>query len=352
MKSSSQVTLIDGPLKYIENRIVGFYDEIGKLMKLNEKSVKIFAYLQIYGKLTQEQLKQLTNFSSSTISTTLQAFQQTGVVRKELIANSRQKAYQLRKDRVTFIYTPFTNLMEYHEMMDEDLVDILSKMNHLKMKYPEEFEFLKKRINSLRNYIEAQRRAIYGKKKFTFFDEDTTQLLAQIDTKNIPQEFHVYEERINELIIRFGLFSGPNLITNTIIGYFVTREKLDQETLEKLTGFSRSTISRSIQQMLNDEQIGVHNREYRKSLDYFLNSASISLCNNILKADDQIFSWTVKFEELITELQTKSKFQKDKKENQFLLERINVLLKEIEDFKTGSVLIENARDELRNSIKH
>ncbi len=346
MKSDSQVTLIVGPLKEIENCIVVFYDEIGKLVKLNEKAVKIFAYLQIYGKLTQEQLKQLTNQSSSTISTTLQAFLQTGVVRKELLANSRQKAYHLRKDRVTFVHTPFIDIMEYHEMMDKEFVDIISKMAHLKMKYPEVYEFLKKRINSMRNYIEAQRRAIYGKKKFAFFDEDTTQLLATIDTKNIPHEFHVFEERIIELIIRFGLFSGPDLIANTIMGYFVTRGKIDQETLEKLTGFSRSTISRSIQQLLEEKRISVNKREFRKSQDYIIDSVSISLCTSILRADEQIFTWTKKFEDIIHKLQTKSEFQKNKKENLFLLKRTNDLIQEIEDFKTGSVLLENARNEL------
>ncbi|MHA1923577.1 MAG: hypothetical protein ACTSVP_10950 [Candidatus Heimdallarchaeota archaeon] len=351
MKSDSQVKLIGGPLKEIEDRIVAFYDEIGKLMKLNEKAVKIFAYLQIYGKLTQEQLKQLTNQSSSTISTTLQAFLQTGVVRKELLTNSRQKAYHLRKDRVTFVYTPFINIMEYHEMMDEEFVDIISKMGHLKTKYLEVYEFLKKRINSLRNYIEAQRRAIYGEKKYSFFDEDTTQLLTKIDTKNIPKEFHVFEERIIELIIRFGLFSGPNLITNTIMGYFATREKIDQETLEKLTGFSRSTISRSIQHLVEAKRISANKREFRKSQDYIFDSVSISLCSNILRADEQIFTWTKKFEAIIHKLQTKSEFQKNKKENQFLLKRTNDLLQEIEDFKKGTLLLENARNELLAFIK-
>jgi len=54
------------------------------------------------------------------------------------------------------------------------------------------------------------------------------------------------------------------------MGYFVTRGKIDQETIEKLTGFSRSTISRNIQQMLNDGRFITNKREFRKSQDYSL----------------------------------------------------------------------------------
>jgi DNA-binding transcriptional regulator GbsR (MarR family) len=351
MSQDSQVELIRGSLKDIENRVVSFYDEIGDLMRLNEKFTKIFAYLQIYGKLTQKQLKQLTNFSSSTISTTLQAFLQAEVVTKKLIPNSRQKAYHLSKDRVTFVYIPFTSIMKYLEMMDERLVEIIAQMNSLQTKHPETHEFLKRRINSLRNYIEAQRRAIYGKKKFAFFNEDTTELLIKIDFNNIAKEFHVFEEKIIELIIRFGLFYGSELIMNKIMGYFVTRGKIDQETLEKLTGFSRSTISRNISQMLEDGRIMINKREFRKSVIYLLNSTSISIGNAILVMDDQIFSWTPKFEELIHELWTKPEFQKDKKNTGFLLERITELLKEIEDFKHGSKLLENTLEELKTFIQ-
>ena len=97
------------------------------------------------------------------------------------------------------------------------------------------------------------------------------------------------------------------------MGYFVTRGKIDQETLEKLTGFSRSTISRNISRMLEDGQIMVNKREFRKSVIYLLNSTSISIGNAILVVDEQIFSWTPKFEALIHELWTKLNFRKIRK---------------------------------------
>ena len=136
------------------------------------------------------------------------------------------------------------------------------------------------------------------------------------------------------------------------MGYFVTRGKIDQETLEHLTGFSRSTISRSIQQLIEDGRISANKREFRKSRDYFLKSISMCIINYILKADYLIFSWTPKFKVILQELQTKKEYQKNKEDNHFLHERITGILKEIEEFKQGSKLLENARNELRDFINH
>jgi len=73
-QSKKKQKLIASPLKEIEQQIVDFFLEIGRQYNKNLKLVTIQAYFYIYQALTQKQLKKLTSFSSSTISTTLQLF--------------------------------------------------------------------------------------------------------------------------------------------------------------------------------------------------------------------------------------------------------------------------------------
>lgn len=346
MKEISQIELISGTLKEIEKEIVTFYKEIGNKQTLNEKNTEIFAYFKLYQRLTQDQLKKLTNFSLSTISTTLQTFLQTDILVKESIPNSRTSLYCLRKEKVSLIYITFSHMLEEFEKLDRKFVELGSEIKLLEKQYKQECIFLNKRLNSLRNYIEAQRRAINGKKKYDFFEEDLEDFLKEENTINYPSELIDIEDKIIEIIIRSGLVYSNDPIKSKITSYFITRGKSTQQTLEDLTNFSRSTISRNLQIFLEEGRISALERKFRKPKMYYYKSASMNLIKNILHVDYFIFSWIPKFKELLHQLETNKNFQFNSKENEFLQEKIRLLIEEIENFKEGSKLLENALNEL------
>ena len=350
MKEVSQVKLIHGTLKKFEKQFIEFYDEVGKIQSLNETTTKIFAYFQLYERLTQDQLKQLTNFSLSTISTTLQAFLQTEILLKEPVPNSRSYTYRLRKDKVTFIYLVFSHIMDYLEHVDEEVNKIQIALKKTQEKFPEESSFLIKRLNGIRNYIEAQRRAIKYKKKHDFFEEIPANFFNEDYNLQYSEELLEIEESIINLIVNSGLFYGTEPIKNQILAHFITQKRITQEKLESLTNFSRSTISRNLKLLLERGLLKAQERQYRQPVQYYLETISLEMIEGVLISDHYIFSWEPKFKEIIKELQSNDDYRQNKDEYNFLLRKFKTLLIEIEEFKVGSNKLEKAKQDLVHSL--
>lgn len=346
MLENIQKKLITGELKAVETEILSFYETIGDMQNLNKKMTTIFGYFQIYGSLTQEQLKFLTKFSSSTISTVLQAFVQLGIIVREPLRNSRKKIYILQKERVSFVYIPFPNIMNELELFDELLKKIQEKLKNLKNENPGKINFFNIRINSIRNYVEAQRRAIQGKKKYNFFlEKDLNNFDNFID---YSKELEKFESEIIDFISRYKLSYEP--IQNRILAYFTTRKYLSQQKLEELIGISRSTISRTLELIHKDWILNKSERGFRQPTIYYMNSFSDVIISKILLTDDYIFSWVPKYSELLKILRTIVKTNQNSEYIGLLEEKIESILKEIKDFKHGSKILFNAHQELIKSV--
>jgi DNA-binding transcriptional regulator GbsR (MarR family) len=198
----------------------------------------------------------------------------------------------------------------------------------------------------MRNYVEVQRRAIKNEKKFSFFNEDITELLPQQKLIEYPPEIQEIEEEFVDSSTNNNLFGSNDPIHNRIIAFLITRNSLDQDKLIHLTGFSRSTISRYMQTNAKNGFVNLKPKKYQKSQIYFMESASLSYISEILKIDYFIFSWVPKFKEIIKDLQTNSKYTKNKDTTNFLISRINEILDQIEILRVSSNHLEKAQDEL------
>ena len=350
MNSDSPIELITGELKEIENQMVTFYEMIGNLTGLNVKATKIFAYLQIYDYLTQDQLKDLCGYSLSTISTTLQLLIQANIVTKNLILGKRLGVYRLKRERVTFVYTAFDQIVKELEELDPLIATIQDKARNYSAQYPEETEFFIRRLNSLRNYTEAQRRAINGEKKYSFFNEKTNHFLANKNNMRFPNEIKLLEDEVSLAFEQIERIIENDSIGNKILFYLMTRGKLSQQTLVELTNYSLSTISRYLNRMQRSKWITTSERGYRKPQYYILESLSLGLINSILDADRYIFSWTPKFQELLNSLKTNPKYKDDSNKSKQLIKRIQEILEQIEYFREGSVLLEQALEDLKNYL--
>lgn len=336
-----EVKLLSQQSKKIERELVRFYMTIGKRVSLNYKATEIFAYLKIYDTLTQEQLKQLTSCSLGTISATLQLFLQTDIISRKMIPNTHKNLYSINPEKVNFVYTPNIQIIGDLEKLDAYIVEKQTELQELQSKYPLEVKFLHRRLNSLRNYAEVQRRQINGEKKHAFFQEDVSEILPLNQMITYPFETKELEETIMD-ILGYYRDDPKKVIIRSI---FFTRRSVVQQTVMDLSGFSRSAVSRFLSQDLKREYIRALPREYRKPRIYYLESISLAILSNILKTDSFIYSSIPRFQEILSTLQSGRESDRDSKDATFLVAKIQEIIGRIEAFqKRGRFMRKAYRD--------
>lgn len=342
-----EVELVSGRCKKIERELVTFFKTVGKMVNLNPRATEIFAYLKIYDSLSQEQLVKLTGFSLGTISSTLQSFLQADIVSRRMIPGTHKNLYSIRQERVNFVYTPSMQLMETFEKLDTYIVDKQAELNKLQSKYPIEIKFLHRRLNSIRNYIEAQRRQINREKRYSFFQEDVSELIPL--NQLIVYPFGTFE--LEESLMDVWGYLKNDPIRKRILSIFFTHQSVDQQTLMDLSGFSRSTVSRILYQEVKRRYINPLPREYRRPRIYYLKSISMSILSVILNTDSFIYSYVPRFQEILFTLQSDKRSGRNANDAIFLETRITETIRKIEAFKRETRFFRQAYRDLSEFLE-
>ncbi|MCK5345635.1 MAG: hypothetical protein KAR20_19630 [Candidatus Heimdallarchaeota archaeon] len=315
------------------------------MQALNQKTTEIFAYLQIYDNLTQSQLRELTQFASSTISTTLNSLLQSGIIIRDIIPKTHQYIYALKDKEVTFIYRPFIDIIDDLEVLDPYLIAIQNRLNVINSQLSTETQFMLRRINSIRNYIEVQRRTIANQSKTAFLNENVSAFLAKNELGKFPQKMIEIEKDLINYLVSNEFFASNDPMANRIFGYFYTRKNLTQKQLQSLTSISLSTISRILTRSLASEQISAYKKKYRKPRMYYLDSPAVSLISVILATDTLIFSWQQKFTNINKEMGEKMGHLSKSENYIHLKKKIEQIMLQIEAFQSDSnCLVENFVD--------
>ncbi|OLS29732.1 MAG: hypothetical protein HeimAB125_21480, partial [Candidatus Heimdallarchaeota archaeon AB_125] len=92
-KNSDESFLYTGRIREIEVEIVRFQLDLARSNSQSETLQKILSSLLLHQKLTQSQIKVITNLSKSTISTGLSNLMNIGHIRKKRIPGSREYLY-------------------------------------------------------------------------------------------------------------------------------------------------------------------------------------------------------------------------------------------------------------------
>ena len=336
-----QVQLLSEQSKKIERELVAFYRTIGRMVSLNPKATEIFAYLKIYDVLSQEQLKQLTAFSSGTISTILQSFLQLDIISRRMLPKTHKNLYKIRSERVNFVYTPSTQIIEDLEKLDSYIVEKQSELQEIQSKHPIEVEFLHRRLNSLRNYTEVQRRQISREKKHSFFQENVSEIIPLKQMIVYPFETTGLEEKILDIL---GYYQDDPIKVR-IRSIFFTHRSLDQQTLMNSSGLSRSTVSRFLHQEIKREYIGALQREYRKPRIYYMESISLTILSSILNTDSYIFSYIPRFQKILSTLQSNNE------DSTFFIAKITGIIRQIEVFKKKTRFLRQGYSDLSKFLE-
>lgn len=346
MATMKQVRLLSERSKDIELELVEFYKTVGKMIGLNPRTTEIFAYFRVYDTLSQEQLRQLTGFSLGTISAMLQSFLQTDIISREMIPKTHKNLYSIRPEKVHFVYTPAIQILEDLERLDQYIAKKQTELRELQHRYPVKTKFLTMRLNSFRNYIEVQRRQISRKKKYSFFQEDVSEILPPNEMIVYPFDTEEIENRLMDTLTS----SKYDPIKRRIRGIFFTRRSVDQQTLMDISGLSRSAISRFLQQDLKRGYIRVLPREYRRSQIYYLRSISLSILSVVLNADSFIFSYIPRLKEILAALLKQRRSERDSLDTAFLVTKINDIIDQIETFQNDTRFLREAHRDLSDFL--
>lgn len=283
------------------NELLDFLRTMGDQNSLNPKLTHVFALLQIHNQLTQADLHDLTQYSLSTISKSLQSLIELGIIQRKKKQGVKSYEYSVSSDKFCFIYRPFMDILDELEILDPKLERELNRLKKLDQKNSNksEINFLSYRINSIRNYIEIQRRAISKQSRYSFFPEIINLSPYQKELMEYSSPVKEIETEIIQYLIRRHVLSYDDPVIDRILSYFLTRGVITQEVLEELTGYSRAMISRKIGILQDSEFVHAFPREYRKSLVYYLPSFSLQQARNIMKMDQQIIQKYLYFQKYL-----------------------------------------------------
>lgn len=106
-----------GKIKDYEGQLIDFFMDIGESKRQTKTISIISGYLMIHGKLTQEQLKELTGFSLASISINLNALISLGLVEKQLIKGTHKFIYAFTEDYLQFVETKSTMTLDIIESL-------------------------------------------------------------------------------------------------------------------------------------------------------------------------------------------------------------------------------------------
>lgn len=319
MTKITLTSLFDERLREFEHTLLEYYLEKADFSAQSETLAKLFAYLSIYGELTQSQLKKLTHFSKSTISTGLANLINIGYVKREKISHSREYLY----------YISYSG--------DETIDDVLGSMQ-------KEIHFLEKMISKLErskipkdyNYTRFVNRLKETLEVYKMYQnilvsiEDPQEKIAsnlnisslrqyeypitKADFHNIHTEFHSELKAIEDELIDFfryeSVYSVLNEFSLLIVVYFMTRKVLTQKKLRSLTGLSPGKVSEVLNHLLKIGHIQKIDKEKHKDIipDFFTRKILYSM--TVIK-DSFIKSGILSFKEIL-KWEPRFKAMKDK----------------------------------------
>ena len=342
-------------VKQINEKLYQYLMEIGHRDQMNDKYTTLFALLQIHGPLTQADFKTLTGFSLSTISTSLNALIEMGVIIRKKNLENRNYYYKLTFPDFKFIYMPFGQIVERLDVLDRYFVSNLALLKKDQSLPKDQVDFFTNRINSLRNYAEIQRRTINNEKKFEYLSE-----IIDLNPYNnnyieyVPKIQEIEESIINR-ITNSQIIMGSDAVLDRIFGYFITRGVLTQDILIELTGYSRAMISRKLKQARKWNLISTFPKKYHKSRNYYFQSFSLSSTQRVLDIDTYIFSKVPEFLNDLQQVEEKKESKAIKKsESQGIEQLVSVLRnykESVEEFRGDSANLEKNRNDLLNFLK-
>lgn len=309
MRKDSVSFPFEGKLNEYVQILLDYYLELTSFSSISSTLGKILGYLSIYGKLTQSQLKMLTGYSKSTISTGLANLINVGHVKKQKLRRSREYEYYMEPHSRKSIDFALGS-------MEKEIVFLKNKIKELNLKSLEKKKGYKLLFGRLKETLEVFELYQEILEELMEYNEESNFELKKkhsnehivTDFENISLKFDPQIKGKEDEIIDFFLYESVysfleefTIITHT---YFITRKILTQERIRELTGLSLGKVSQICNSLINKELVkvidkkiyeGIIPEDLERKTIYAMPSILDSFFQSGINSLEKMIKWENKF---------------------------------------------------------
>lgn len=353
MSKREEKFIIEGKLRDYEKIIITYYIERANFTGQSDTLATLIGYLSIYRSLTQAQLKELTGFSKSTISTGLSNLVNVRYVKKDKIIGKREYRYYL-----TFDYQG--SIDDALGSVEPEIKFFREKISELKNKFAENYRGYDLLLERLTETIEVFEVYQTSLKRMKFpneivkvnYEQPQEKILTARDIDYILDDFDSEIKAFeNELIDFFkyqSVYSTLKEFMLIVFVYFITRKVLTQSKIKELTGLSVGKISQVVNNLIKKGHITKLNKAKYKNLipkklerqkfyamitisnSFFL--SGINSLKVMLKWESNFVSIKMELNELRNELEKLFGYQKVEKVVNDLVDLMPIYKRAIKEF--------------------
>jgi DNA-binding transcriptional regulator GbsR (MarR family) len=320
--------LFNDKLRKYEDKLVELILDIAQSKRVNPKISTISSYLLIHEKLTQKELKELTNFSMGSISTYLSVMTGTGVYVKERIPKTHTYTYSFLGNLEDLTTMGFEIALKSIDSLEKYFKIKKRELNKLIEGSKKGAEQLLKRINELLAAFEIYKLLFPvinqdlkdDIKKEAYLEGYNLRQSEKLEVKQIrfdPEIYSIEDEILNQLAAS-TMFASRDPMFIRILGYFITRKYLTQSRLKKITGLSVGKISEEVNSLLENGLIEKSSISEKGKITYGAESAGIML----LKFSRSVINRMAKWKDALHYMKRELKDNKSKLENLYGYTRI------------------------------
>ncbi|MHA1777908.1 MAG: hypothetical protein DRO88_11185 [Promethearchaeia archaeon] len=318
--------VFQGKLSDFEKKIVEFLLVDAQMNGGDPNETLIYIYILLHRRLTQAQLTELTNFPKSKVSKITQQLVAEGILKKEFIPGTHTNEYMLIQQPFEMNFVPVDQIIESFREMSKFVDDTIKELLELPGKHRKDRNLLIWRLYDFSRYTRGCTQILNFQKensnlqKFVFTDktyelitpafrEEMREYLFNLD-KSSTYLIDFQDEDIQKIEAKIIKFLLDHIVKeekesiSRILAYFITRGKLTQNSIQKLTDFSSGTISQTLRYLLKEKKIDqiptsrIAGNEYY----YTLESISLMLLHYHSSVYKDLIAWKPTFDEIKLQL--------------------------------------------------
>lgn len=341
-------------IRLFEKELIDFIVESGKNKRSSDIESHILAYFFFHQNLTQKQIQELSSIfrnkkiSKGSISQFLNQYEKYGVLeRKKLLDKKNSFNYSLINRNVRNLISSGSEIGLSEVQKWIKFLEIRIKILPQIRPNPNQVELHKKlmeRVKELRDFLIFHNDLLMGFLEVQLNQKKNpkTRISSEIINDMKRKDITEIEKEIINFIQNNPLFMIDEIKYLPILSYLITRKKLTQNTLQKLTGLSSGLISEGLNYLLNKKFIILEKIRGIRKRYYALPSIGYTNYLKQYKRFRYIYSFRAKFETIYKEMTDKHADLHKLNGYKIIREWVEQALKSFEMVKSMITLFENA----------
>ncbi|QEE17976.1 hypothetical protein DSAG12_03814 [Promethearchaeum syntrophicum] len=344
--------------KYFD-QILEFNIHIGEARGTSKKFSIIMTYIMICGKITQNQLKLLTNYSLSNISSALNILLGARLIKKNRISGTHKYYYYIANNIVDTNRKTIRILLKNLSDNVNFLSDIKKELIDLRQLKLSGTYLISKQVDFMIHDFESYKSLILKLEKS--FDNHQTYIknrqFSQLNSETYDSyEVIKFDPKIIEIENRIINFLQDTLLPprkgpsrSIILPLFFTRGMLTQNQLKNISGLSIGAISEGLKELEKKNLIRIsvlRRNEKGKKIPriYLFRSFSLAATDHIYNLFNRIIEWKPRFQRMQTSLIEEEDTLESLKGYSEINFFINMILGILPKYEIFNKIIQNLRD--------